>query len=102
MLAILDLDPVWEPSGAVSAVSSFGDQASGRTRKPCGRVRPNLALLDIGDEDAFGTPRQEPGKVVLAKVQRERPKILSLQSQRVERIELHLIVMSAGMQAVEV
>jgi hypothetical protein len=53
-------------------------------------------LFEVADKDAFRPPRQQPGEIVLAKVQRQLAKIVALERQDVESVELDLIVMPAG------
>jgi hypothetical protein len=47
-------------------------------------------------------PCQEPREIDLAKVQRQLSQIVALDRQDVEGVELHLIIMPARMQAVEI
>ena len=65
-------------------------------------LRPDLALFEVRQEDAVHATRQEPGEVVLAKVQGEVPEIVTTVDHHVEDVELHLVVVLPGMQAVEV
>jgi hypothetical protein len=62
------------------------------------QVRADLALLEVGNKDALWTPCQEP--LFLRRCSGSFRKILALEGQNVEGIELHLVIMPAGVQAV--
>ena len=81
MTSDLHLGPVRPSAAAIDALPALRDQAS----RP-EQVRPDLALFELADA---------PRKIVLPKVQRQLPQILTLERQDVERVELHLVVMLA-------
>ena len=103
MLPVLHLDPVRRTAATVAALSALADnplqaELAGLPEQ----VRADLALLVIADEDAFGPSRQESGQVIPAQMQRQLAQIIAIERQDVEGVELHLVVVPAGMQAVEV
>ena len=65
------------------------------------QVRPDLALLEFAGENALWPARQQAGEAVLAQLQRQLAQILAVHRQDVEGIELHLLVVPAGMQAIK-
>lgn len=62
----------------------------------------DLALLEVAHEDAVRPPRQQPGQIVLAQVQRQFAQVIALQRQDIESVELDLVIMPAGVQAVKI
>ena len=59
-------------------------------------------FLEGRHEDPLGPPAQELRQVGLAQVQRQPAQIVAVVRQAVEGVELHLVVVLAGMQGVEV
>jgi hypothetical protein len=66
------------------------------------QVRANLALFEVADEDAFRPPGQQPRESVLAQMQRQLAEVVAVERQNIEGVEHHLVIVSAGMQAVEI
>ncbi len=66
------------------------------------QVWSDLALFEVIEDDAIDAPPQHLGQMVLSEVQRQRPEIVALAHQDVERIELDLLVVLAAVQAVEI
>jgi hypothetical protein len=54
------------------------------------QVRADLALLKGVDKNPVDPSRQQPGKVVLSKVQRKLPQIVAVKREPVESVKLHL------------
>jgi hypothetical protein len=103
MIPVFDLDPIRRSAGAVRTITALGHQAfepelAGLPEQ----VRADLPALELGNENSFRTPRQQPRQVGLAQVQRLLPQIIALERQDVEGIELHVVVMSTRMQPVEI
>ena len=103
MLPVLDLDPTIGPAAAIAALAMLGDH----TLQPhqAGvpeQVRADLALLEVGQEYAVDAARQQSGEAGLAHVERQSAEILAIADEDVEGVELHLGVMLAAVQAVEV
>ena len=48
------------------------------------QVRPDLALFEVGQEDAVNPPRQQPGQVGLEHRQRQPAQILAVADQDVD------------------
>jgi len=72
MLPLLDLDPVPEPASAIGVLAVFGERAlQSHQAGMAKQVRPDLALLEIGKEDAVDAPRQKPGEAGFAHRQRQ-------------------------------
>ena len=65
-------------------------------------VGTDLALFIVGHENAIHAPRQKPGEAVLAEVQGQSPNVVATVDHDVESIELHLVIVSPAMKAVEV
>ena len=62
MLLVLDLDPVPEPAAAISALAMLGDHPSQSHQAGVAKqVRADLALREIGKEDAVDTAGQGAG-----------------------------------------
>ena len=66
------------------------------------QVRADLALLEVGKEDAVDTARQQPCQVGLSHRERQPADVLAIADEDVEGVELHLGVMLAAVQAVEI
>jgi hypothetical protein len=66
------------------------------------QVGADLALLERRHEDAIRSARQEPRQVGLAHRQRQRAQVVAVRGKQVERVQLHLVVMLAGDEGVEV
>ena len=66
------------------------------------QVRADLALLEVGEVNAVDAARQQSGEAGLAHVERQSAEILAIADEDVEGVELHLGVMLAAVQAVEV
>jgi hypothetical protein len=62
------------------------------------QVRTDLALLEVAQEDAVDPPRQQPRQIGLPHRQRQLAEILAITHQHVEGVELHLVIVLAGMQ----
>ena len=56
------------------------------------QVRADLALLEVGQEDAVDAARQQPGKVSLAQAERQLSDVLGVAHQDIEGVELDLLV----------
>ena len=61
-----------------------------------------LPLLERADEDSVRPARQQPFKVRLAHRQGEGPQVVAVKSKDVEGIELHFVIVLAGMQLIEI
>src|SRR5207245_4055208 len=99
----LHLDPVRRGAGAIGPLAMFRYQAL----KPeiAGlpeQVRADLALFELANANPLRPPCQQPRQVVLSKVQRQFPQIVAIQRQDIERVELNLVIMPAGVQTVEI
>lgn len=66
------------------------------------QVGPYLALFEIRQENSVDPACQQPGEVGLAQAQWRLAEVVAVTDQDVESVELHLIVMLAAVQAVEV
>ena len=66
------------------------------------QVRADLALLEIGQEDAVDAPRQPPGPAGLAHAQRQPADVLAVADKNIEGVELHLVIVPARVQPVEI
>ncbi len=80
MLWVLHLQPILTWSGTIQAIATLRDysleiEIAGFPKQ----VRADLALLEVADEDAFRPARQQPGQVVLPKVQRQLAQVLAIQ-----------------------
>src|SRR6266550_1046796 len=103
MLSVFHLDPIRRPAGPVWSISALGNQAlQTKLARLAKQVRPDLAALEVADENPFRPPRQQPRQIVLAKVQGQLPQVLTLERQNIEGVELHLIIMPARVQPVEI
>jgi hypothetical protein len=58
-------------------------------------VGTDLALLEVGQEDAIDAPRKQPGQVRLAHAQRQLANVVAVGNQDIEGVELHFIIMLA-------
>jgi hypothetical protein len=65
-------------------------------------IRADCALLERADEDAVGPAAQQPIEVGLAHRERQAAQILTVDRQYVKGAELHLGIVLAGMQRVEI
>jgi len=92
----IDLHPKWRPPCAIRSISALRYQSCPK------QVRPDLALFEWADEDALGATGQEPRQIGLAHRKRQLPHVVAVACEHVEGIELHLVIVLAGMQRVEV
>jgi hypothetical protein len=58
------------------------------------QARADLALLEVGQEDAVDAARQQPGKVSLAQAERQLSDVLGVAHQDIEGVELDLVVLA--------
>src|SRR3981189_162847 len=103
MTSVLDLDPIGRAACAVGTVPALRH----KTLKPeiAGlpkQFRADLALFELANENPLRPPCQQARQVVLSKVQRQFPQIVAIQRQDIERVELNLVIMPAGVQTVEI
>lgn len=66
------------------------------------QIRPDLSLFEVGKEDTVDTARQQPRQAVVAKMQRQWPQVLALHGEDVEGVKLHLVIVLAAVQTIEV
>ena len=66
------------------------------------QIRTDLALLEWRQLDAINAPTQQPGKIVLAQVQRQRAHVLAIADQDSKGVEFDFLVMLPAVQAVEI
>ena len=59
-------------------------------------------MFERGDKDAVRPPREQPGEVGLAHRKRKPAHIVAVTGKHVERIKLHLVIVLARVQRVEV
>src|SRR5262245_57769531 len=90
-------------AGAVRPVLVLGDKSlqahqAGVPKK----VRADLALFEIGQEDAVDASGKQPRQVSLSHAQRQLADVLAISDQNVEGVELHFVVMFSAVQSVEV
>ena len=71
----------------------------GRSRSTYG-IRPDLALLEVADEDAIRPPCKEARQIGLSQGQREGAEILAIHRQHIEGAELYLLIVPAPMQRI--
>ena len=103
MAPVLDFDPAVRPASAIDAFPVFRHQPlQPHQASVAEQVRSDLALFERRNVDAVNPPRQQPSEVGLAHRQRRLAQILAVVDQHVERIELHLIIVLAAVQAVEI
>ena len=93
---VLDLDPVFRASRAVGPIGSLGDdplepELAGLAEE----VGTDLAAFEIGNEDALRPARQQPREVGLAHRERQLAQVVAVESQAVEGVELHLMIVLA-------
>ena len=67
-----------------------------------GMAHLDLALFEVGNEDAIWPAGQQTLQVGLAHRERQAPQVVAIHGQHVERDQLDLVVVSVGMQGVEV
>ena len=85
VLPVLDLDPAIGPPAAIGALAMFRHQPlQPHQAGVAEQVRPDLALFEVGQEDAVNPPRQQPGQVGLEHRQRQPAQILAVADQDVE------------------
>ena len=98
MLPVLDLDPMWRSAGAIWPVAMFRYQPlQSHQAGVSEQVLADLALLEVGKEDAIDAAREQPGQVCLPHA-----KIFAIAHADVEVVKLHLVIMLARVQAVEI
>ena len=95
--SVLDLDPVPELAAAVGALAVLGNHAlqSQQAGVP-EKVRPDLALFEVAQEDAVDAPRQHPGEIGLAQLQRQFADVLAVADQDIEGVELDFVIVLAA------
>ena len=103
MAAVLDLDPIRRPAGTIRAISTLRHQplkphVAGSPKQ----IRANLALFERRNENAIGPTSQQPGEVGLAHRERKLSQVLAVERQDIEGIELHLVIVIARVQRVEI
>ena len=57
------------------------------------QLRADLALLEIGNENAIRAAGQQPGQIGLAHGERQFAQIVAVEHQGIERVKLHFVVM---------
>jgi len=103
MLPVLYLYPVLRPAALVGPVATLRHESlqthlAGRAEQ----VGADLAAFERIDENSLGSACEQSLKVGLAQVQRQLAQIVIALGQKVERAELHLLVVLPGVERVEV
>ena len=97
MRPMFDLDPAIEPAGAIAALAVFRNRAFEPHQAGVPeQVRTDLALLEVGQENAVHALRQPPGKVGLSHAERQLSDVLAVADQ-LEDVELNLVIVPARM-----
>jgi hypothetical protein len=66
------------------------------------QIRADFALLEGCEQDPIGAPCQQPGEIGFAQVQWQFAQIIAVEREAIERIQLNLGIMLAGMQTIEI
>ena len=103
MAAVLHLHPIRRPASAIGPISAFRYQAlqphvAGRPKQ----VWTDLAHFKWRNENAVGTPCQQPREVRLPHRERKRAHVVAVTGEHIEGVKLDLLVVLAGMQRVEI
>jgi hypothetical protein len=102
MTSVLDLDPVGRSAAAVGTITALGDDAFPNLQAARNRSGPISPWLEVADENALRSARQQTGQIGLAHGQRQLPQIVTIKRQDVEGVKLDLMVILAGMQPIEI
>ena len=90
-------------ASAIRPISALGDQAlESKFAALPEQVRPDLAGLIGCNEDAVRPSRQQSCQIGLAQGQGQAAQVLTVERQDVKRVELHLFVVLARVQRLEV
>jgi hypothetical protein len=81
--------PIRRPPGAIGPIPPFPDQPFQSEVARTEQVRADLPLFERDDENAFGPASLQPRQ-------------LAAEPQDVEGIQLHLVIMVPGVQAIEI
>jgi hypothetical protein len=91
VLLVLDLDPAIGPPAAIAALAMLGNHTLQPHQAGVPKqVRADLALLEVGKEDAVDAARQQSGEVGLAHAKRQPADVIAVADEDIEGIELHL------------
>ena len=66
------------------------------------QIRPDLSLLKGTEEDPLRPAGEEPGKIGLAHRKRKPAQIIAVHGEHVEGAELHLVIVFAATQGIEI
>src|SRR5438067_630024 len=103
MLGVFDLYPVGRDARAIRAIVALRDQAlqsqhAGMTKE----VWPNLATLKIGREYPVDATGQQSREARLSHAQWKLSQIVAVAHQHIEGVKLHLVIVLAAVQPIEV
>jgi hypothetical protein len=88
---------------AVRPILVLGDQSfQAHQAGVSEEIRTDLALLEVRQEDAIDAPSEQSGQVSLAHAQRQLANVFAIGDQDIESVELHLVIVLAAVQSVEV
>ena len=101
--SILDLDPVRRAAATVGSVAVLRNRAlkSHQAGVPQ-QIRPDRSLLEVGKENAIDAPLQQLLQVRFAEMQRYPPQVIAIDGEYVESVKLHLVIVLAAVQAIEI
>ena len=103
MFWILHFYPMRGASSVVRPILVLGNQSlQAQQAGVSEEIRTDLALLEVKQEDAIDAPSEQSGQISLAHAQRQLANVFAIDDQDIERIELHLVIVLAAVQSVEV
>ena len=103
MFWIFHFYPMRGAPSAVRPILVLGDQSfQAHQAGVSEEIRTDLALLEVRQEDAIDAPGEQSGQVSLAHAQRQLANVFAIGDQDIESVELHLVIVLAAVQSVEV
>ena len=103
MFWIFHFYPMRGASSVVRPILVLGNQSlQAQQAGVSEEIRTDLALLEVRQEDAIDAPSEQSGQISLAHAQRQLANVFAIDDQDIERVELHLVIVLAAVQSVEV